>query len=82
MKSTQTRSTHRNASANKLTLPTEPLTLWNKRYAVAFLVDSQVAAVTKDNCVCVFAVPVVADGAFAILLLSGLGLAIDRGRRA
>lgn len=74
----------RGAPANQLTLPAEPLAFWNERYPVALLMYGQVATIAEDNGIRILAVTIIADGAFAVLLLAtGTGwLAIDSGGRA
>lgn len=58
------------AAPHQLTAPAKPLAFRYKRNTVAFLMHSQIAAITKDNCVCVFAVSVVADSAFGVLFVA------------
>ena len=67
-------------SPNQLTLPTKPLSLGDEWYAVAFLMDSQVTAVTEHDGICVFTVSIVAYRTLAVLLLAHCtgGLTIDR----
>lgn len=48
---------------------TEPLSLGDVGYAVAVLVNREVAAVTEDDCVGVLAFAIIADGAFCVLAL-------------
>ena len=69
--------TYWNTSSDKLTFPTEPLALRDKRHPVALLVDGKVAPVAKHNRIRILAVPVVADHAQAVLLLAGRGLPVD-----
>jgi len=52
-------------------LSAEPLAFWYEWNTVAFLMDSEIASVTENNGVCVFAVTVIADRAFAVWLVSG-----------
>lgn len=70
---------HRNPTANKLALPTKPLSFGNKGNAIALLVNCKITTVTEHDGVGIFAVTVVADGTFAVLLFTDLGLAIHRG---
>lgn len=74
--------TDRDAPANKLTLSAKPLALGDERDSIALLVNGQVATVAEDNGVCILTVPVIANGALAILLLAGLRLAVDGHGRA
>lgn len=68
---------YRYASADELTLPAKPLAFWNEGHTVTLLMDCEVASVTEDNGIGVFAVAVIANRAFAVLLLPNLWFAID-----
>lgn len=63
-------NTNRSPSANELAFTAEPLALWNERNTVAFLVNSEIAAVTENYSIGVFTVPIVAYRAFTILFFS------------
>lgn len=65
--------TSRNPSSDELALAAKPLTFRDKRYAVAFLMHGEIAPVAEDDGVGVFAVAVVANGAFGVGFFTSLG---------
>ena len=76
-------STYRCASTNLLALAAKPLPFGYEWYPVAFLVHSQIAAVTKGDGIGIFAVAIVTDGAFAIgFVARARRLAVDGRCRA
>jgi hypothetical protein len=58
------------SAADFFAFPTEPLPFRYERYAVALLVYSKIAAITENDGVRVFAVPVVTYRALAVRLIS------------
>jgi hypothetical protein len=75
--------TYGGISADQLALPAEPLALRYKRNAVALLVHRQIASVAKNDGIRIFAVAVIANCTFRVLLFScASSFAIDSRRRA
>lgn len=67
------------ATPDQLTTPTEPLSLGYKRHTITLLMNGQVATITENDCICVFAISVVADSALGVLLFAlASWLTIDR----
>lgn len=74
-------ATYRNAPSNELALSAKPLSLWNERNAVAFLVNGEVTPIAEHYGIGVLAVAVIANGTFTVLLLPGLWFTIDGSSR-
>jgi hypothetical protein len=60
--------TDRGATPHQLTPPAKPLALGDEWYPVALLMNGEIAAVAEDYRVRVFAVAVVANATFSVLL--------------
>lgn len=72
--------TGRSPTSYELAAPTEPLSLWDERHTVAFLVNCQVTTIAEYYGVGVLAVTIVANRTLCILLLSlPCRLSVDRG---
>lgn len=73
---------YRSAASDLLAFTTEPLAFGDKWNPVAFLMDSQVTAIAKDDGIGIFTIPIVADDALGVgLIARSGGLAINgRGR--
>lgn len=73
--------TSRCATAHQLATSTKPLSFWNERHPVAFLMNRQVTTVAEHYGIGVLAVAIVANCALCILFFAlPCGLSIDRSR--
>ncbi|KAI6890266.1 hypothetical protein KC325_g198 [Hortaea werneckii] len=78
-----TEDARRGPTPNFLALAAEPLAFRDERNAVAFLMNSKIAAVAEDDSIGIFAITIIAYRAFTVGFVAWrIRITVDRGLRA